>query len=293
MNSERTWGFRPLISRRIGLLSNPHRASHSFVYPVLFQFGSLVVPSYGACAAIGVLLALGLAQITAPRAGLDARQSWNMLVLAVFSSLACSRLLLIAMNLGDLRRHPRWLLAVAMVHHPLLAAAGFAGGAAAVLLYARWARLPVAAVADSLAAPVALGMAAEQFGALLAGSDYGREAATGWAVTYSSDLAARWSGTPLGIPLFPVQAFAAIGASALAVICLGWQWLPRRSGDVAGVWLVGAGALLCVTEAFRDWLGRGVLLGGIIDIPQLVGLGMVLLGGAALWDWRRVRLAKG
>ena len=42
-----------------------------------------------------------------------------------------------------------------------------------------------------------------------------------------------------------------------------------------------------VTEIFRDWEGRGVILGGLVDIPQLVGLGMVLLGGAVLLDWRR------
>ncbi len=31
-----------------------------------------------------------------------------------------------------------------------------------------------------------------------------------WAVIYTSPLAARWSGTPLGIPLHPVQGYAAL-----------------------------------------------------------------------------------
>jgi hypothetical protein len=44
--------------------------------------------------------------------------------------------------------------------------------------------------------------------------------------------------------------------------------------------------LLFVTEMFRDWEGRGAVLGGLADIPQLVGLGMVLFGGALLLDWR-------
>ena len=47
------------------------------------------------------------------------------------------------------------------------------------------------------------------------------------------------------------------------------------------------GVLLFVTEVFRDWEGRGVVLGGLVDIPQLVGLGMVLFGGFVLLDWRR------
>ena len=265
--------------------------SLSYVHPVLFQICSLLVPSYGACAALGVLLTLALAQSTARRTGLNPRHAWNMLVLAVFASLAVSRLVLIAMNLSDLRRHPTWLLAVAMVHHPLLAAVGIASGAGAVLAYARWMKLPLSVVADCLAAPVALGMAAEQVGALLAGSDFGRDSestsALG-AISYSSALAARWSGTPLGVPLYPVQAYAALGALLLAWIVFAWLFLPRRNGDAAGVWLTGAGALLFVTEIFRDWEGRGVVFGGRFDIPQLVGLGMVLCGGLVLLDWRRL-----
>jgi phosphatidylglycerol:prolipoprotein diacylglycerol transferase len=257
------------------------------MHPVLFQIGSLLVPSYGACAALGVLLALGLAQLTAKRTGLDSRHAWNMLVLAVFAALAVSRLLLVVVNLSALRLHPRWLLAVAMVHHPLLAAVGIVSGLIAVIWYALWTKLPLRVAADCLAAPLLLAEAAEQLGALLAGSDYGSETSAAWAITYSSPLASRWSGTPLGIPLHPVQVYAAIGALALAAIVYGWLFMPRRNGDAACVALLGAGTLLFTTEIFRDWEGRGILLSGLVDIPQLVGLGLVLLGGLLLLDWRQ------
>jgi phosphatidylglycerol---prolipoprotein diacylglyceryl transferase len=262
-----------------------------FMHPVLFHLGSLVIPSYGAVAALGVLLALGLAQWTAPKCGLDPRHAWNAMVLAVFAALALSRLVLIAMNLSDLRRHPQWLLAIAMVHHPLLAGIGIVGAAVAVLAYVRWQRLPLATVADVLAAPVCLGLAAEQLGALLAGSDYGRDwmrpdgHAGIWAIVYNEPLAARWSGTPLGEPLYPVQVFAAGGALMLSVLLILWMPLPRRRGDVAGAALIGLGALLFITELFRDWEGRGALMGGLVDIPQLVGLGLVVLGGMVLGEW--------
>jgi phosphatidylglycerol:prolipoprotein diacylglycerol transferase len=243
-----------------------------------------------------VLLALALAQSAARRTGLDPRHTWNMLVLAIFGSIAVSRLLLIVMNFSDLRRHPSWLLAVAMVHHPLLSAVGVAGAAAAVLLYVRWAALSWKTVLDCLAAPISVGMAAEQFGALLAGSDFGRDSASNsvlGAVTYSSELAARWSGTPLGVPLYPVQAYASVGALLLAGVLYGSLYAARRAGDIAALWLLGTGVLLFLTEMFRDWEGRGVLLGGLIDIPQLVGLGLVLLGGVMLLEWRRPAEAAG
>jgi phosphatidylglycerol:prolipoprotein diacylglycerol transferase len=261
------------------------------VHPVLFQFGAFVVPSYGAIAALGILLALGLAQLTAPRAGLDPRHAWNMLVLAVFAALAASRLLLVAMNLSDLRRHPAWLLTIAMVHHPLLSGVGVVSGAIAALIYLRWAKLPLLAAADCLAAPVAFGMACEQTGALLGGSDFGSETTVRWAVVYTNPLAARWSGAPLGVPVHPVQAYAAIGALIVALLTyLSLRLSRRRPGDAAGLWLLASGALLFLSELFRDWEGRGVLFHGAIDAPQLVALGMVLAGGLVLTDWRKTRL---
>jgi phosphatidylglycerol:prolipoprotein diacylglycerol transferase len=254
------------------------------VHPVLFQIGSFVVPSYGVLAALGVLLALGLAQITAKRAGIDPGHAWNMIVLAIFAALAVSRFLLIAINFSALKQHPRWLFAVGMVHHPLLGLAAAAAGAATVLIYVRWSHLPLAKVADCLAAPISLGIAAEQLGALLAGSDYGSVTSVAWAVTYNSPVAMRWSGTPPGIPLHPLQAYAAIGSLLIAAFTYAWLSRSRRDGDVAGVWLVATGAWLFLTEIFRDWEGRGVLPGGIADAPQLVGLGLVLFGGLVLAD---------
>jgi len=259
------------------------------MHPLLFQLGSFVIPSYGALAALGVLLALALAQFTAKRTGLEPRHSWNMLVLAVFASIAASRLTLIVLNLSDLRRHPTWLLSVAMVHHPLLAAIGILAGVFAVLLYAYWFKLRLRTIGDCLAAPIALGSAFEQLGALCQGSDFGRDSQSTsslFAITYTSPLAARWSGTPLGVPLYPVQAYAALGYFLLAALLVGTFRVYHRRGDLAGVWIMGTGILVFLTEIFRDWEGRGVVANGSVDAPQLVGLILVLAGGCLLLTWR-------
>ena len=175
------------------------------MYPVLFHIGSVLIPSYGAVAALGMLLALFLAQRTARITGLHAGHVWNLCVVALFAALAGQRLLLVLLNWNDLRRHPMWVLGLAMIHHPLLAAAGAFAGVGAAVLFARWKRLPLAATADVLAAPLALGLAFEQFGALMAGAGYGTEADVRWAVTYTNPLAARWSGAPLGIPALAMR----------------------------------------------------------------------------------------
>jgi phosphatidylglycerol---prolipoprotein diacylglyceryl transferase len=259
------------------------------VHPVLFHIGSLVIPSYGAITALGVLVALMLAQRTARLVGVDAGKIWNLCILSLFAALAAARLLLVAANWSILRNHPAWLLGLGVVHHPLLACAGAVAGAACAAWYAWKKKLPFRATADALAPPLAAALAFEQLGALAAGSGYGTDAGpqVGWAVVYTNPLAAIWSGTPLGVPLHPVQAYAALAFLALAVLL--WVWLPleRRSGDVAGLGLLGAGVAIYLTEIWRDWegrelIGRGSFLNGIIDGPQIAAVLLVIAGALTL-----------
>ena len=83
-----------------------------------------------------------------------------------------------------------------------------------------------------------------------------------------------------------VQAYAALAFLALAVLL--WVWLPleRRPGDVAGLWLLGAGAAIYFTEFWRDWVGRGSLFNGIIDGPQIAAVFLVLAGALTLRETR-------
>lgn len=254
------------------------------MHPVLFHIGSILIPSYGAVAALGVLLALALVQRTARLACVDAAQVWNLCVVALFAAIAAQRLLLLAVNWTDIERHPAWMLTLAMVHHPLLAAVGVFAALLAAIFYGRWRRLSLWPTADALAAPLALGLAFEQAGALLAGSGFGIEASPKlpWAVTYTSPLAERWSGTPLGIPLEPVQAYAALAFLTLALLVYLWMPLRQQPGDAAGICLMGLGAILFLTELWRDSAGRGAIFDGVLDAPQIAGVVLVIAGALAL-----------
>ena len=258
------------------------------MHPVLFHIGAFVVPSYGAVTALGVLLALGLVLRTAHIADVDAAKVWNLCIASLFAALIAARLLLLAANWGAVRLHPAWLLEIAMVHHPLLAGAGVVAGASCALWYARRSKLPLAATADALAPPLALGLAFEQLGALAAGSSYGRDAGPGvhWAVTYSDPMAMIWSGTPLGFPLHPVQAYAALAFLTLALLLFVWLPAERRKGDVAGLGLMGAGVAIYTTEFWRDPEGRGSLLRGALDGPQIAAILLVIAGALVLRERR-------
>jgi phosphatidylglycerol:prolipoprotein diacylglycerol transferase len=135
-----------------------------------------------------------------------------------------------------------------------------------------------------LAAPLALGLAFEQLGALLAGSGYGTETAVRWAVTYDHPMAAIWSGTPLGIPLHPVQAYAGLAFLTLSIFLLVWQPAIRQAGDLAGMGLMGGGVAVYITELWRDTEGRGAMLSGALDGPQLGAIVLVVAGALLLLE---------
>lgn len=234
--------------------------------------------------AVGVLLALALLLRTSQLVGLNPHPLWNLCVVALFAALAGSRLILLVLNWSVVRTHPAWLLGLAMVHHPLVAAIGGAFGLAAAVPYARAQRLPWRDTADALAAPLMLALACEQLGALFAGAGYGTETDVRWAVVYTSSFAMRWSGTPLFDPVHPVQAYAACAFFVIALALL--FKMPHRSqlGDVAGAGLLALGAAIYLTELFRDSAGRGALFGGAIDCPQLASIGLVFLGAFVLRD---------
>ena len=262
------------------------------MYPVLFHIGPLLIPSYGVMAALGVLCALALCVGTARLAGVNPNLVWNLCIVALFAGLAGSRLLLIAVNWAVVRAHPAWVLSLAMVHHPLLAVADAAFASAAALLYARVKRMPMRATADALAAPLALGLACEQLGALMAGSGFGTETTVPWAVVFTNPLAERWSGAPLGVALHPVQAYAALAFLIIAVGLL--LAMPRcvQHGDAAGIFLMAMGAAIYLTELWRDPQGRGAILQGLLDGPQIGAITMVLAGSWLLRRKEDARIAR-
>jgi phosphatidylglycerol:prolipoprotein diacylglycerol transferase len=254
------------------------------VHPVLFHIGSILIPTYGVMAAVGALLALFTAQRTAQATGVNAAHVWNLCVVSLCAAIAAERLLLVAANWSTLRRHPRWALGLAMVHHPLLAGVGAAAALGVAWWYAHHFKMPMRATADTLAGPLALGLALEQLGALLAGSGFGTEAGphVPWAVTYRDAQAALWSDVPLGVALHPVQAYAALAYLALAAILFVWLPKRRQTGEVAGLGLMGAGAAIYLTEIWRDPEGRGVVLHGALDGPQIAAAALVVVGAVLL-----------
>ena len=210
-------------------------------------------------------------------------------MIALFAALLGSRLLLAVLNWKDLLRHPLWMLGLATIHSPLLAAAGAAAGGLAAFWYIRWQRMPVMATLDALTPPLVIGLACEQLGALMSGAGYGTQTSVRWAIIYTDPLAQRWSGTPLDVPLHPVQAYAALAYFVLTLLLLAVMRARLQPGDVVGMGLVGLGVIVYLTEFWRDPEGRGQVLQGALDGPQVAAVVLVIAGAVLLRERRKAQ----
>jgi phosphatidylglycerol:prolipoprotein diacylglycerol transferase len=255
------------------------------VYPRLFQFGHIAIPSYGVFTALAILAALTIALHTARRLAIDPNKIWNLGLIAIFSVLLGSRLLLIVIHLRDFLAHPFWMLGLVSIRSNGVFYAGVLLAIGICFGYISAVRLPLLRTLDCLTPALALGLAIESLGAFAAGSEYGSPTTLPWGIVYRHGLAALWSGAPLGIRVHPVQLYE--GAAALALFVLQWILLPRRSqdGELAGIFLFGLGIAFYFLDLYRG--ERTFVFAGAISLMQLIGI-VCVLAGAALW-LRRTR----
>lgn len=250
------------------------------MYPRLFQFGHVAIPTYGVFAAIALIAALALAMHTARRLALDPNKIWNLGIIGIFTALLGSRLLLILFHLSDFASHPFWMLGLVTVRNRSIFYGGVLLAICACVGYIFAVRLPLRRTLDCLAPAIALGLVLNSLGTLAAGSEYGTPTSMPWGVIYHHGLATLWSGTPLGIRLHPVQLYEAV-IELLLFFFLTFL-LPRRTrgGDLAGTFLFVYGTALYFLDLYRG--NRSFIFASALTTTQLLAIGFVL-AGAIFW----------
>lgn len=253
------------------------------MYPRLFQFGPLVLPTYGLFAALALVAGLTLAMRTAQRLRVAPDQMWNLGLTAILSAVIGSKLLLIVGHWRDFLSYPLLMLSLSVPQtvDSLLTEMGL--GLLAGLLYMTLRRMPWLPALDAAAPAWALGQSIRMLGCFFAGCSYGRPTRAPWGVTFHSKWATLWNNTPLGVRLQPVQLeFCAVDL-ALALLLL-W-WLPRRRqpGELAGGWLLLGGLAQYFLDFYRGE-ERLMILGGAVSLTQAIAFFMVVVGGLLLLE---------
>jgi phosphatidylglycerol:prolipoprotein diacylglycerol transferase len=253
------------------------------VHPILFQFGGLTIYTYGVCVALCVIAGVWLAAHNATRYGMPPLKIWNLGIYGILVALITSKLWLILNSFSYYASNPRELFTAATLQSGGAFYGGFLGGVVWTYFYARCEKLPILSTFDVAAPSVALGHSIGRVGCFMAGCCFGKPTTLPWGVTFTSEVAARISGTPLGVPLHPTQLYEAAAefANFLFLYFFGRRWLVP--GQVVGAYLILYGTERGLIEFVRDDPGRTPLFNGTISLMQLVSVAMILVG-LALWS---------
>jgi len=257
---------------------HPRLISTSFF--TIYTFGILLAASY--------LSAFGWMVRGARRAGLDPEALASLGIWAVVGALVGAKALLLFRSILDGSFAISDLWSMSLVTSAGDFYGGFIGGlTASAMFFWRDPTVPVWRAADVCAPAIALGQAIGRVGCFMAGDDYGRPAHLPWAVTFTDPEAERLGGTPLNVPLHPVQLYESAMCLALFVFLV---WLTRRrhrDGDIIVAYTLLYAIVRFGLEFFRGDADRGFVFGGLLSTSQFIGVVMAALA-IGVWMRRRV-----
>ena len=230
------------------------------MFPTLFHFGHVSLPTFGALAALGLMLALWLSERTAGLAGVDAAKLWDAGIFAVIAAFCLSRALLVVAYWKTFRAFPVLLLSV-----PSLTATGLLLTAIATCGWLWLKRVAVLRVLDAWAPCGALVWACLALGHFAEGSDPGMPTTLPWGLRPMPGE---------GMRLQPVALYVCVLATGLAVGSYGLLRRRLRAGMTAGIALGSAGVGQFLLSFLRQ---PGAAMGGL-DVLEWVGAGMAVVG---------------
>jgi phosphatidylglycerol:prolipoprotein diacylglycerol transferase len=232
------------------------------VHSSFLQLGHLHIPLYGLCAAVGVMAALTLCQMTARLVRLNPAKVWDAALAMMLAALVFSRVLLVIGSWRSFLMSPLLMLAL-----PSLNDTGILLTAIFTLVYLRWKKIPLLGFLDAMSPCFALGWAFLSLGELLAGTRDG--------MPTESLLSMNNGGFG---KVQPVELYTLVTALVLCGVLI--RWLPRRGADGLGfgLGLILAGAAMFLLDLLR--LPSSLFVAAMLDPVQWLGVAMTILGAA-------------
>jgi phosphatidylglycerol:prolipoprotein diacylglycerol transferase len=242
------------------------------MHPELFRIGPVIVHTYGALYALGILAAVALSDHLYRRRGGEPGVMVDMALPVVIGVFLGARAMFVLVEREYYIRNPLEILMV--WKGGLVFYGGLIGGALAFIITTRVMKLELWDLADTVAPGVALGHALGRLGCFFAGSCYGRPTDVPWAVTYTNPNSL--ARDVLGVPVHPTQLYSAAFLVILSAILV---FIGSRSAFKGQV-IASYGILYGVFRFFIEFLrgdprGAIALTGITLSTSQAVSLLLV------------------
>jgi phosphatidylglycerol:prolipoprotein diacylglycerol transferase len=232
------------------------------------DLGPIELQTFGICFALGFLASGALIARRLPELGKPPDWAYEIVFAALIGGLVGARIDFLIQNWDEVSGD---LFGNIFSGSGLVWLGGVVGGAAGVLLWARWRGWLGLQLLDTCAAPLAIGYAVGRVGCQLSGDgDYGEPSDLPWAMAYPEGT------VPTDEEVHPTPVYETLAMGLVAVVL--WRLRDRFApGVLFGLYLILAG-----TERFLvEFIRRNDSVAAGLTLAQLVSLAMVA-GGAAL-----------
>ncbi len=248
------------------------------MHPRLITTPYFVLYTFGVLFALAFVTALWWMMRTARREGLDRERIASLGLWIIIGGVLGAKLMMVLRLLPDYIANPSDLWSLATLQSAGDFYGGFFGALiASLLFFARHPDVPRWRTADICAPAIALGHGIGRIGCFMAGDDYGKPTDLPWGVVFRDPVATEIGGTPLGIPLHPVQLYESLTCFALFIFLV---WLRRRKrfeGQIILAYAMLYALARFMLEYLRGDADRGFVFGGLLSVSQFIAVIVLLI----------------
>lgn len=254
------------------------------MHPILVRFGDFPIGTYGLLLTFGFFLALLLARRHAREAGIDPEAITDLAISLLIAGVVGAKLAMIVVELAKGVPMAE-VFSLATLRAGGAVHGGIIGGVIVFFWRMKKHHLPLDKTMDILAVAIPVGQAIGRLGCFMAGCCYGTECHHAWAVTFTDIDARMLSGTPLEVPLHPVQLYTFVMNATVFGILMLLKARKRFDGQLVAAYFLLEGLGRAIVEVWRGDLDRGAWF----DLPwlstgRLTAFAFILFG-LGLWTW--------
>lgn len=236
--------------------------------PVLFSIGSLNFNGYGLMIAIGIILALVVAERRAPKFGLSSDRVYSLGIVCALTGILGAKLMFLITEIPAIIKNPEIVLSY-VFSEGFVVYGGIILGILCAILYCRLKKMDFVRYFDLVMPSVALAQCFGRLGCFMAGCCYGRETDAWYGVVFANSPFA-----PHDVAVIPTQLISsALNLLNFAALCLFARKAKR--GQVAALYLLNYSVGRFFIEYLRNDPRGNV---GFLSTSQFISLFVFVIG---------------